>query len=478
MFNSSWVSRISKIKMPSYLWFDVPAIGVGVLLAVALFWFGMQYPLDSRITGDAAEYLQIASQFKDLSSALSYIGERSTGMPLFDWIFSSAKTRSQQDFNDWTFSICLALLIIHLVSSWILVQTIYSKKLIHTKWGLRFLFVFIASFPALIGHTTTPLTDTLAVDLSIILFGAMIWSQALKGGGLFIVSILIGAIGAYSCLVRPAYAPAMIIAISIFVLFALLRNSKERASFLTLVVFSSCLGFVSIECKNIYGKMGLQNPNTFDSLKSLQVGLRGSRLLWGEPEDVAGEPYVIPDPILKPQFYDRCHIKKIVGTNSDSLLGCLFEKPQLVPVYIVKKWIGLFDHFRFQAYLEGDTPTWLRVLSRSYDAIAWIGFWFALLFGFYRIIINRKFQNFDIPFLAYFCFVLFMLAEHTVLHPEDRYGLVLIPLSGTAFVIFIEYLSNLAKAKDWRNVFQFMSVAAVFLLVFILQILQWDHITR
>jgi hypothetical protein len=78
---------------------------------------------------------------------------------------------------------------------------------------------------------------TLAVDLSILFFAGMIWSQKQRGLKLLFTTSLTGIIAAYTCLLRPAFLLPMALAMGVYVLFSVLRNNKDRGRLLSLVVF-------------------------------------------------------------------------------------------------------------------------------------------------------------------------------------------------------------------------------------------------
>lgn len=118
----------------------------GVALAINLFLFGLTYPIDARLTGDAAEYMQIASRFESFYSAVSFVGERSSGMPVFDWIWRPSSMAGNPNFEDWMSIVCLALFCIHLLTSLVAIKTARDHTSIRSRWGLRFLF-FVTGQP-------------------------------------------------------------------------------------------------------------------------------------------------------------------------------------------------------------------------------------------------------------------------------------------------------------------------------------------
>jgi hypothetical protein len=247
--------------------------------------------------------------------------------------------------------------------------------------------------------------------------------------------------------------------------------------------FIGCAVFVtpfSMRCAQHYGGgLCLQSGNTFDSVRHAQVGLRGARVLWEQPPPQGDVLSVLDDAFMTSHFYDQCRLTSITGTSDASLTGCLLTRPLTAPVYVVKKWIGLFDHFRFTPYLEKKTPPWLRWLSRGYDALFWLGFAFsaiwlgALVFG-KRAAAMREVLFRNAPLVSLLVFSLVMLAEHTVLHIEDRFSLPLLPLCALSLVAYVERLAARVPSHGWRaTAWPALYVLATSAL-FASQIVAWD----
>jgi hypothetical protein len=141
--------------------------GATSLCAVLLFFYGTSYPLAWRLRGDAYIYLVIANSFDSLTTAIAFLDDRTVGMPVFN--FAVRKVLSQFVATDqpqpWVDAVCSALLAIHLASAWLFSGWMRRGGLVRTEAARQVLFFFLATFPAMVGHTTTPLTDTLAIDL-------------------------------------------------------------------------------------------------------------------------------------------------------------------------------------------------------------------------------------------------------------------------------------------------------------------------
>ncbi len=427
------------------LW-DVLSLILGVGLATAIFLYGLSFENNLRLVGDAREYWRISGTFKSVFDAVMFVGNRSIGMPFFDWFFPSPD------------GICIALFLIHLFSTGCFIRFIYKAGFFKSRWSFRFLFVFLVSYPALIGHTTTPLTDTFSVDISLLVF-ILLYQRTLSA------NLISGVLAAFMVFLRPAYLIPTTLALAFFALASLYSKKSLKCPTVVILIYGILLGSYSYHCGMTYGKLCLQDPSTFEPVKHAQMGLRGGRILWGEKIILIGEFPVVQDSILTPNFYDQCHLKSIVGFGDDSLSGCLIRRPHLLPAYAVKKWIGLFDNFRLQPFLEYGTPEWLVAWSRFYNTMAFIGFAFLILS-------LGKVRKLSVTSQSYLVFFTLLLAQHTVLHPEDRFGLVLVPLSALGFVFYLKTLKETSSNSKRAVLITFGVLVAA---LFIWQIGVWDN---
>jgi hypothetical protein len=259
-------------------------------------------------------------------------------------------------------------------------------------------------------------------------------------------------------------------------------TGEHRKRTLLGFAFAGCalvLAPVSYRCAERYGEVCLQSPNTFDAVRHAQMGLRGARLLWFQQSSVPTEFPVLPDEFMVATCYRRCHLTSLSGLDSTSLAGCLLSRPQWFPVYLVKKWIGLFDHFRFTPYVEQQTPFWLCWWSRGYDSLAWIGF----ALGFLSLLaVARRLRDEGgtatvadhLPLLMLVVFSVTMLAEHTLLHVEDRFSLPVLPLCALLLVAHGEGAVLRYKGAGWRSVRGVALYSALAWALFIAQIISWD----
>lgn len=464
---------------------NILVIGIAAIIALKLFVFGLSFPLEFRARGDAYQYLAIANQFSDFQSVLAYAGPRTVGIPLVDFLIGklaiSLAPENSISLLAWVNAIGLALLTTHFVSAWLFSKWLRSVSLIRSDNVALALFFMIATYPALIGHTTTPLSDTLAVDL--LLIGAVALCKATHSVSqirIVTFSILAASITGFAILVRPGNLLPFAAALFVTLVFATLQSFRKAA-----VILAIAIGSVLVllpfnhNCMQKYGTVCLQAPSTFNFGESAQAGLRGARILWQKTYLSAGHTPILPDDFMYRHFAQKCDVKHIVGIDQTSLTGCLLSRPLTLPVFLVKKWIGLFDHYRFTPYLEDATPIWLMSLSRVYDTLAWIGFSLFLLLPLLATL-NKESRNslsekvvtpLAPLFLIVYCMVL--LAQHTALHTEDRYGFPLIPLALATLAIHIEMLhQHLREYRKWLPVAIYGVLAGM---VFVLQVRIWDH---
>jgi hypothetical protein len=457
--------------------------GAAAAVALALFSFGLSYPFEARVRGDAYHYLVAADSFDSLSAALAFMSERTAGMPLFEFVVRRVLgvfVATEQP-QRWVDLICAALLAIHLASTWFFARWMRDAGCVRSTAGRDLLFFFLATFPALVGHTTTPLTDTLAIDL--ILCGGVLLARSLNAPGFsraLAFGLAAGLICGFSILVRSGSLPG--VAAGLLVAFALSGSAgrPRRAA-----VAAAALGCLLVlapyygNCIRAHGTLCLQFP-AFDPVRSAQAGLRGARTPWSmRPTAKDGIP-TLPDPIMMANYGERCELTKMMGATSSSFTGCLLSRPLAIPAFLFKKWAGLFDHFRFTPYVEAVTPGWLLWLSRAYDSLAWIGF--ALTFAVAALALRRhkewareRFAAVQPAVAALAVYAVVMLAIHTALHVEDRYSFAWLPLCAVVLVACGEKAVATFRASGWRAVAAPLAFSLVALAAFLVQVTAWDR---
>lgn len=509
-------SRLKNLAIP----------GLAAVVSLKLFAIGIAYPLGLRLRGDAYQYLRIASSFDSPAAALTYAGERTGGFPLFEFLILRLLGLFSSPVHAlaWVDAIGLALLAIHFAAAWFFAAWAWRSSVVRSRNAMWLLFFFLATFPAMVGHTTAPVTDTLATDLvlgAVAALGAALRAPGRDRAGLLaiLLAVLAGFCLGYAILVRPgnlvpvaggllaAGAAALLAPLAFPALAALpaLAAGLRRAVLLVGIAAAGCLLTLapySARCGQKYGGVCLQSPKAFDPVPVAQIGLRGARTLWSKTSGAPAEIPTLPDDTLVRNYAQRCQLTSLVGVSDTSLTGCLLSRPLALPAYVLKKWIGLFDHFRFTPYLEDHTPPWLRLLSRAYSALAWTGF--ALCFVVLAQAARRggrpealpaavpaavpaaatgalPWAAGNPPLVLLAAYSALMLAQHTIIHVEERYSFPLLGLCALALLVSGEKAADRYRAAGWRGaaglwrLWPLALYCALALGLFVAQIAIWDH---
>lgn len=458
-------------------------ISITTVIAIKLFAFGLSYPMTLRVAGDAHQYLSVANQFDSFASVWNYAGIRSVGLPFLEFTIKQALLAftSADTFSAWVDTICAALLVTHVATVWFFSVWARKTHLIGSVGGSLSLFAFLGTYPAFIGHTTLPLTDTLAVDLA--LCGGMALEAAFGQKKLLRASILAGLCAlsfAGLILVRPGSIVGVAAALAVAAAMSLYGNRRKTAliGIAALGCFAMMAPFVS-NCAQKYGGLCVQSMVP-EFPQDAQAGLMGARTLWARGYTNTGVIRTLPDETMVANFSSRCQLTSLLGLDESSLTGCLLARPFAIPAYVGKKWIGLFDHFRFTPFLETQTPYWLRWLSRAYDSLSWVGL---SLFFLSVITVAREEARARLKSLLadsitpalLTVYSLTMLAQHTIMHIEERYGLPLIPLCATVLVMYGERAIHKFPAFQRRTDGMLLLYCCLAWATFIGQISIWDN---
>lgn len=467
---------------------DILVISSAFVIALKLFLYGLSMPVNLRVLGDAAGYLRIAIDLRTFSDILNFSGERTIGFPFLEFIVRQAYDLLAVDdyMLGWVNAVCITLFILHLIAAWCFSRWARVTHLIKTNAAAYIIFMLLATCPVLIGHTTTPITDTFAIDL--ILFSLMFTEKAIRTTHLYksaSYSIISSALFAMTILVRPSYMPGILLALVVTLAVSLFCKLRMVAIIAAIAV--GCMVAVIpyyFNCSQRYGELCLQSPATFNPVLSAQEGLKGARMLWAKlPLMQPGHFPIVKDEFMVNNFYTRCHLSTIVGLSEASLTGCLMSRPVATVAFVTKKWVGLFDHFRFTPYLELATPIGLVWLSRAYGSIAWIGLGLILLRSIQlvrekNVAEIRSVLATNATLLMLICFSVAMLAQHTALHVEERYGFTLLPICYLMFIIFCEEKALTIRLSGWRSFLPFLLLCIALILLFILQITAWDNLAN
>lgn len=449
----------------------------GFCLAFALFSYGSDLPLSFRVRGDAAEYLNIAFHFRSFHDALHYIGARTPGFPLFDYLFFYFDNASSVVAK--VNHICLTLFLFHqLTSLWIVFVSVKLNCFTRKSIEIGILFILLAAYPAIVMHTTTPLSDVFGMDLLLLAFSLFAPIQGDIQSRLFshtLQGIIAGGLLGYAVLVRPAYMTGVFGFLATLMLFTGLKQRKMFTILIPAIVTMTVILFPIVkDCSTHFGRFCIENPSTFDIFGSINAGLGGAQTIW----NYLPVPFpVYPDSFLSDHFHDRCYVTALIGNVNDTsnLFACFYQEPLYSLLFFVKKVIGLFDTFRLTPYTESITPSWYLWVSRFFSSIAFVGFWIFLVDGCRCMI--RFFRKRDtqisplVAALWFFCIT--QAAMHSILHVEERFAFPLIPFCLMAVLL---KLKNIREKRDTSAtrwcwiVFSFMM-----LVLYLGQVLLWDH---
>lgn len=450
-------------------------LGLGV--AFAFFLLGLSVPPELRVRGDAGTYLNIASSFHSLSEAFFHVSEQGNGLPFLEYLLKF------DNADVWVATLVILFFLFHCLSSIWFCKRVIARGWIEAASPWHGILVFLLlSYPSLVLHTTVPLTDTLGADLLIFSLCLMDTFQAKKAQ--FIAGILLG----FAITVRPAYQFGILAGLFLLFLVRMRQGKKEKAWRAAFLPFFGCMLYILpslVLCYQQFGSVGVRDPRPFYSMHQIQSGLKGARLLWFRDELISekDELPVLPDPFMSENFYRPCKLESFLGFDDSSLMGCLMNRPLETSVFLVKKWIGLFDAFQMQPYAEPITPIWYKWLSRAFSLLAFLGqagiFVFTARWGLKKIGFYLNSSTFGPPELARdsglvfaLGFTLTTLAFHLLVHVENRFALVLVPYALVYFCWMGHRWMSLPRtaARAWGI---FGLVAS---LLFFLQVLQWDSI--
>ena len=465
----------------------------GFGIALSLFYSGISVHFEFRLRGDAWSYMEIAQQFTSFSEALHYVGARTLGFPLFDYLFLYLDSNGSMLAK--VNHICLTLFIIHeLTVIWVWFSCIKIKLFTTSSIYFGLLFLVLSAYPAMVMHTTTPLTDVFGMDLLLIGFSLFAWvindpsdlTLRIRWGVTVFSGLLSGAILGYAILVRPSYWPGVVGFLTVYILMTgvsrlLLRNWSCRQSMLMCIVAVLALSAVIIpvmdHCNSRYHTLCLQDPKTFNVLGSTLVGLSSARTPWSYTLSPEGVVPSYPDTFLVKNFHHRCPLTSVMGrltSDNSNLLSCMYHAPQLVVVYFIKKMTGFFDTFRMTPYTELSTPSWYIWMARFFSSIAFVGFWILLwegAKGTYQLAVHRKPVSALIAAAWSFCII--QVSAHSILHVEERYAFPWIPFCIIAFFLKVKAIQEKNHSSNLR--WMWLSFAVLVIIGYFIQVSVWDY---
>ncbi len=448
---------------------------ISLMIACCLFYYGITIPYVFRLRGDAWEYMSIAQQFSSWADAIQYTGARSIGFPLFNYLFLHYPFPNHLSTIN---AICASLFVIHELVVFSTCMCCVKLKL-YSKQSIYFglIFFVLASYPLIVMHTTTPLTDVLGMDLLLAGFSIFAWVNK-ESTHQWSWGFISGLLLSYAILVRPAYWIGIVSFLACFILISSINQRSQKTSqpilmwLITTLTLIVVIFSVGEHGKTRYQTFCLQAPNTFNSIASINYGLSSAKTVWTHAPGVSD---FYPETFLVKYMHERCPVQSVMGpinTNNANLLSCLITAPHLTAIYVIKKTIGLFNPFRMTPYTETQTPQWYVWLARIYSCIAFIGLWIILwesIKGLYQMIFHRKTMS---PFIVAICvFCIMQLLVQVILHVEERYALPWIPFCVIAFFLKIK---DIQDKKNNQQLLMWSIIISLMVFGYFYQVLIWD----
>jgi hypothetical protein len=268
-------------------------------------------------------------------------------------------------------------------------------------------------------------------------------------------------------MVRPSFWPSIVAfyAASVYEAGIGAQDRRKRAA-RTMAMLLATLVMITPTVSQMYqsqGTLALQNETFVQTgiQDSLQNGLSAVRVYWPDDyTDIKGHLPGIRDPLLDETYGRICHVDSL-----GSLAGCLFSHPLIIPFYLGKKAIALFDIPDLETFAIGRSPVWFKPLERLFAAAAFCGFISLVILPF----LTKKPVWIGLPWTAW---ALVLMAMHLTLHIEGRYSLGLVPLSLTS--LFLGF-ADARQAGD--RFFKLWLTAMIFAAgLFLYQVYSWDAI--
>lgn len=422
-------------------------------------WFLKALALPLKYKGwtccDALQYVHTTIQTPSLLKALTFAGERTFGyvfflklhQTIYSW-FASDSTLAWADISLFT------VLFLHFWASWSLYQSVVKNL----KVSLHPIFLFlILIHPGLTSYAAVTLTDT--ITTAFISF-SLAWliegvSSREKTKPYLIAGLLLGT----CAVIRPIFNP--IGGLILFGVLAIEWMSQNSRKLILKIGAPLFLGFILISgmgfrnCWMKYRSFCMSDPSftAMVSTASFKQGLSNARLytsLEPAPRCVLGfDKFMLEN-------FDTCPM-----TGVKDLLKCYARKPVYLPLYFIKKSIGLFDNFYLGAYAFDITRPWEMVVNRSFGMIGFVGF---LLACFSLLQFKRK-QNPGVLILSVVICIHVLVSIQ--FHIESRYGFPAVP---AAFLVLGTYIPSLKQ--NWKS--PALWIALLGAIIFWWQTLVWD----
>ena len=447
-------------------------LAMGAIFGLAVFVFGSSLPINQRVSGDAVGYLAIASRFRTLGDAFAFAGQRTYGFPLFiHCAFWARAALGVSGLVHWLSWLCGILFLIHLGACLWFYKFFLRGKF--QKVGLpdgasAVAAAMLMAFPALVSHTTIPLTDTFSVDLLMIAAGLLSMAKGSLHPLALPQSTLCGLLLGYAVMVRPSFWPAVAAFFACDFLGALRASNRQRL--ISAVALAGMLAVIlpALETgRSAFGTPCLQSPEFVKSSSAgcMQAGLSAVRVFWSAKKGSDQEPLPgVRDPYLAKKFKDTKSIESLGG-----LLAYLSTSPLASLLYFGKKLIALFDEPYLQPYAVDQTPNWFTLAQRVFEVAAFCGFSAMLFWIVAGPLLKLEWELLPLPWIG---LVMVLLLTHSIMHIEGRFGFAVIPFSIAA--LFLGY--GQARKAGGRVFIAWSGTMILAAIVFVWQVLAWDRL--
>lgn len=398
------------------------AVVVGIVAAVAYFSYTLTFSLRARgiYFGDSADYINCS--LGGLAKVWNHSSYRLFGYPfllaIFRVLFPGPETFLLPVF--WL-QVCSYL------ASALFLLTCLKRTEIQTPWWLP---AMVLAHPALVAMSTIPMTDTLTASLFSVALGLMILVERSRTH-LWVKAASLGLVMGVGCTFRPAIIP--IAALTPFVVAATVflscrqegKKTNGGARYALIIVLSYYSIFAPI-----YAKLRMNCYNAHN-----EQCVVPSRIL--EPEMNVSFKYAVdysrwevfftPDEVGVPKgaptidrmfSIDSCSFT--AGEPTQQLLNCYADNIFKVPLYLLRRVIGVFDHRHLTIYGLNYTEPWVFVVNRIFSVLGFVGL-FSTALLFCKGLWERRLRAFlGIPLLY--------VAIQINFHPEPRYMFLVTPL--------------------------------------------------
>ncbi len=461
------------------------ALALGGLIAGWWFVLCLSLPAGDRYQGDAYDYFSLMMQWDGIVDAFHQVKHRSLGFPLILYAIRTGlesvgvPVDPNTSLNTFLTVAAAIMFTFHLAAT--LVFFVTARSVLEEACGIRLhpaALVLLLVHPGLVAYTTVLLTDTLTADLFMLAWAALVLGMRARSlAGRTVGGLAFGLGLGLAVLVRPS----SLVVLVVFLIVAGALALRDRTRVVFAVATLACAATVSVQviaCSARFGRTCLVDPAVVGpvSRKSIGLGSRSARLYWSRYSADPAELVVVEDPLFM-RTVAPCKSVALTGDDAEHtgfppLLRCLGRQPAIVPAFVAKKVVGLFDTYHMPQMAADRTTRWQRLYNRFFAALAFAGF--ASLCGWLVPLLVRwwRARERGHALLALAAMLAIgHIASHTLLAVEPRYGLPAVAFALVALVATLQTLPHRRRAVR-AIVLSGMLVAAG---AFLVQTHWWDE---